>query len=73
MFGILEGVLNSLHDQKLIPLRKEILTGQRGLIESREHRLKGHHQFELALTHSKTQQKNNNNTTAILMTRKPVK
>jgi len=27
MFGILEGVLNSLHDQKLIPLRKEILTG----------------------------------------------
>jgi len=28
MFGILEGVLNSLHDQKLIPLRKEILTGQ---------------------------------------------
>ncbi|XP_068689953.1 sodium-dependent neutral amino acid transporter B(0)AT2-like [Montipora foliosa] len=27
MFGILEGVLNSLHDQKLVPLRKEILTG----------------------------------------------
>ena len=28
MFGILEGVLNSLHDQKLVPLRKEILTGK---------------------------------------------
>lgn len=28
MFGILEGVLNSLHDQKLIPLRKELLTGK---------------------------------------------
>lgn len=26
MFGILEGALNSLHDQKVIPLRKEILT-----------------------------------------------
>lgn len=28
MFGMLEGVLNPLHNQKLIPLRKEILTGQ---------------------------------------------
>ncbi|XP_067021529.1 sodium- and chloride-dependent transporter XTRP3-like isoform X1 [Acropora muricata] len=27
MFGILEGALNSLHEQKLIPLRKELLTG----------------------------------------------
>ena len=28
MFGILEGVLNPLHKQKIVPLRKEIMTGQ---------------------------------------------
>ena len=28
MFGIMEGVLNPLHEQKLVPLRKEFLTGQ---------------------------------------------
>ncbi|XP_058943420.1 sodium-dependent neutral amino acid transporter B(0)AT1 [Pocillopora verrucosa] len=27
MFGILEGVLNPLHKQKIVPLRKEIMTG----------------------------------------------